>query len=167
MIIASGVIIGWGDTARPTHRLLAFDKKTGELRVDQRHAAAARGYDLQLAVSSVLDGQAALVFGSGDGGVHAWQPRTGKQIWNFDLSPRGLNVSPVVDDDRVYTSQAEENVGTTSMGTIVAIDGSKTGNITKTGEVWRQAGMVGKSSPLLVDGRLYAFDDGASCTSST
>ena len=34
------------------------------------------------------------------------------------------------------------------------------GDITKTGELWRAAGMDGKSSPLLVDGRVYALDDG-------
>ena len=76
------------------------------------------------------------------------------------MSPRGLNVSPLIDGDRVYMTQAEENVGTTSMGTIIGIDGSKKGDVTKTGELWRQDGMVGKSSPVLVDGRLYAFDDG-------
>jgi hypothetical protein len=47
------------------------------------------------------------------------------------------------------------------MGGIIAIDGSKSGDITKTGELWRTDGMVGKASPLLIDGRLYAFDDGA------
>jgi len=56
---------------------------------------------------------------------------------------------------------AEENMTGSTMGAIVAIDGAKTGDITKTGELWRNPGMVGKSSPLLVDGRLYAFDDGA------
>ena len=30
LVIISGVIIGWGDMARPAHRFLAFDKKTGE-----------------------------------------------------------------------------------------------------------------------------------------
>jgi hypothetical protein len=110
----------------------------------------------------VLDGQAAMVFGSGDGGVHAWQPRTGKPIWNFTLSLRGLNVSPLIEDNRVYMAQAEENAeDASSMGAIVGIDGSKTGDITEKGELWRQPGMVGKASPLLIDGRLYAMDDGA------
>ena len=33
----------------------------------------------------VLNGQAAMVFGSGDGGVHAFQPRTGETIWQSDV----------------------------------------------------------------------------------
>jgi outer membrane protein assembly factor BamB len=161
LIIASGVIIGWGDTARPTHRLLAFDKNTGDLVWIRGSRPLPEDTTYSAPVSTVLGGQAALVFGSGDGAVYAWQPRTGQEIWRFIMSPRGLNVSPVVDNNRVFMAQAEENVGTTSMGTIVGIDGSKSGDITKTAELWRQDGMVGKSSPVLVDGRLYAFDDGA------
>lgn len=161
LVIATGVIIGWGDMARPTHRVLAFDKKTGAVAWFNGTRPLPEDTTYSSPVTTVLDGQAALVFGSGDGGVHAWQPRTGKPIWRFTLSPRGLNVSPVVDGNKVYMGQAEENVGQRTMGTIVGIDGSKTGDITKTGELWRVPGMVGKSSPVLVDGRLYAFDDGA------
>ncbi|MGD9722038.1 MAG: PQQ-binding-like beta-propeller repeat protein [Pirellulales bacterium] len=161
LVIASGVIIGWGDMARPTHRLLAFNKENGELVWINGTRPLPEDTTYSSPVTTVLNGQAALVFGSGDGAVHAWQPRTGNEIWQFVLSPRGLNLSPIVDGNHVFMAQAEENVGTNKMGTIVGIDGSKTGNITKTGQLWRQTGMVGKSSPLLIDGRLYAFDDGA------
>ncbi len=101
-----------------------------------------------------------MTFGSGDGGVWALQPRTGKPIWWFMLSRRGLNVSPVVSDDKVFMAHAEENMDNVTQGAIVRIDGTGSGDITKTGEDWRAAGMDGKSSPLLVDGRLYACDDG-------
>ncbi len=162
LVIASGVIIGWGDSARPTHRLLAFDKNSGELVWIHGTKPLPEDTTYSSPVSAVLGGQAALVFGSGDGAVHAVQPRTGNEIWQFAISPRGLNTSPVVDGDRVYMVQGEENIGTTKMGAIVGIDGSKTGDITKAGEVWRNDGtMIGKSSPLLVDGRLYAFEDSA------
>ncbi len=160
LVIVCGVIIGWGDAARPTHRVLAFDKAKGELVWINGSRPLPEDTTYSSPVPTVLSGQAALVFGSGDGAVYAWQPRTGQPIWSFLMSPRGLNVSPLVDGDRVYMTQAEENVGTTSMGTIIGIDGSKKGDVTKTGELWRQDGMVGKSSPVLVDGRLYAFDDG-------
>jgi outer membrane protein assembly factor BamB len=161
LVIASGVIIGWGDTARPTNRLLAFEKNTGVLVWINGTRPLPEDTTYSSPVTTVIGGQAALVFGSGDGAVHAWQSRTGKPIWSFMLSPRGLNISPVVDGSRVYMAQAEENVGQKTMGTIVGIDASGTGDITKSGELWRVPGMVGKSSPVLVDGRLYAFDDGA------
>ncbi|HEY6565820.1 MAG TPA: PQQ-binding-like beta-propeller repeat protein, partial [Pirellulaceae bacterium] len=31
LVIVSGVVIGWGDMAKPAHRFLAFDKRTGEV----------------------------------------------------------------------------------------------------------------------------------------
>ncbi len=161
LVIVGGVIIGWGDTARPTHRLLAFDKKDGTLVWINGTRPLPEDTTYSTPAVCVLDGQAAIVFGSGDGGVHAWQPRTGKEIWTFDFSLRGLNISPVVVDNRVYTSQAEENAGNAaSMGSIVCIDGAGSGDISKSGQVWRAPGMIGKSSPLVLDGRLYAFDDG-------
>jgi len=161
LVIVGGVIVGWGDAARPTHRLLAFNKVDGRLVWINGTKPLPEDTTYSVPAITVIDGQAALVFGSGDGGVHAWQPRTGKPIWNFDFSLRGMNISPVVVDGKVYMSQAEENFANAStMGGILCIDGKGTGNITQTNEVWRAAGMVGKSSPLLLDGRMYAFDDG-------
>ncbi len=160
LVIISGVIIGWGDQARPAHRFMAFDKKTGETVWFNGTRPLPEDTTYSTPVTSVLAGQAALVFGSGDGGVYAWQPRTGKRIWGFDFSRRGLNVTPVVDHDRVFMGHSEENIDTSKMGGIVAIDGSKTGDITKTGQLWRDPGMVGKSSPVLFNNRLYAIEDG-------
>ncbi len=173
LVIISGVVIGWGDMALPAHRFLAFDKQTGDTMWFNGTRPLPEDTTYSTPVLSVLGGQAALVFGSGDGGVYAWQPRTGKPIWGFQLSRRGINVSPVVDNGRVYISHAEENLDNLSMGAIVCIDGGKSGDITPrpatddspavaNGELWRAQGMMdGKSSPVLVDGRLYAFDDGA------
>ena len=111
-------------------------------------------------VVAPLAGQAALVFGSGDGGVWAFQPRTGKPIWSFQLSRRGINVSPVVENDKVVIAHAEENVDNPAWERSSASMARGKGDITKTGELWRAAGMDGKSSPLLVDGRVYCLDDG-------
>jgi hypothetical protein len=48
------------------------------------------------------------------------------------------------------------------MGTVVAIDGTGSGDITESGEVWRvDELMAGKSSPIAIDGRLFVFDDRA------
>ncbi len=161
LVIVGGVIVGWGDAARPTHRLLAFNQDDGRLVWINGTKPLPEDTTYSVPAIAMLDGQAALVFGSGDGGVHAWQPRTGKPIWNFDFSLRGLNISPIVVDGKVYMSQAEENFNNAaSMGGILCIDGKGQGNITGTNEIWRAAGMVGKSSPLLLDGRMYAFDDG-------
>jgi hypothetical protein len=39
-----------------------------------------------------------LISGSGDGWLYALQPRTGKIIWEYRLSRRGLNLAPTYDD---------------------------------------------------------------------
>ncbi|HTM53307.1 MAG TPA: PQQ-binding-like beta-propeller repeat protein [Pirellulales bacterium] len=173
LLIISGVIIGWGDMARPAHRFLAFDKKTGENVWFNGTRPLPEDTTYSTPFVTTLAGQAALVFASGDGGVYAWQPRTGKPIWGFQLSRRGINVSPVVEGDKVYASHAEENLDNSTMGAIVGINGAakpdkprpddptRTPDITNKGELFRVSAMDGKSSPLLVDGRLYAFDDGA------
>jgi hypothetical protein len=121
-------------------------------------------YDTTYSTPTVtpIGGQAALVFGSGDGQVWALQPRTGKHIWHLPLSRMGLNTSPLVTPDgTVFMSHSEENTFGNTMGAVVAIDGKLSGDLTDN-ELWRQFEvMAGKSSPILVDGRLYVIDDRA------
>jgi len=160
LVIISSVIIGWGDMAKPAHRFLGFDKLTGEVR--WFNGTRLLPYDTTYSTPFVtaINGQKAMVFGSGDGGTWAMQPRTGLPIWNFQLSRRGNNVSPVVYDNRVFMSQSQENVGNNTMGSLVAIDAIGQGDITATGEIWRINELTaGSSSPLIVDGRLYVVDD--------
>jgi hypothetical protein len=57
---------------------------------------------------------------------------------------------------------SEENIGDTTMGAVVALDGTLTGDLaTNGGELWRISEvMVGKSSPVLINGKLYVAEDG-------
>ncbi len=108
----------------------------------------------------VIKGQAMMIFGSGDGSVWAFQPRTGKRIWSFRFSLRGLNVSPLVDGETIYMGQSEENRDDSTMGALGAYNANGVDDITQSNELWRvKELMIGKSSPVLVDGRLYALDD--------
>ncbi len=101
-----------------------------------------------------------MVIGSSDGAVWAFQPRTGKPIWNFRMSPRGLSPSPVVVGDKVYESQAEETLDRRTAGSLTCFKGTGHGDITKTNEIWTVPRvMAGKSSPLVVNGRVYSADD--------
>ena len=122
LVIASAVVTGWGDTARPAHRFLGMDAKTGEVR--WMNGTKELPEDTTYSTPSIADfgGQAALVFGSSDGSVWNFQPRTGKAVWNFKLSRRGLNVPPLVEGTTVYMSQAEENLDNTTMGSVTAFD---------------------------------------------
>lgn len=160
LVIISAVVIGWGDMARPAHRFLAFDKHRGDVVWFNGTNPLPEDTTYSTPVLTVLAGQRAMVFGSGDGRVWAFQPRTGVPIWNCQLSRRGLNLMPLVDGDTIYIGQSEENYDDTTMGAMAAINGALAGDVTSSAFLWRnKEQMVGKSAPLLLDGRIYAADD--------
>ena len=162
LVIASAVVTGWGDTARPAHRFLGLDKATGEVRWMNGTKELPEDTTYSTPSLAVLGGQAALVFGSSDGSVWNFQPRTGKPAWNFKLSRRGLNVAPLVEGEDVFISQAEENLDNTSMGSVTRFKGVGTGDITATNTVWqRKSVMDGRSMPVVLGDRVYFVDDGA------
>lgn len=162
LVIISAVVIGWGEMAKPAHRFVAFDKLTGE--VVWFDGTTPLPYDTTYSspTVTVIDGQKALVFASGDGKVWAIQPRTGKPIWKYDFSRRGINLSPLVVGQTVFAGHSEENNIGTAMGSMAAINALGKGDVSKTGEKWRQYElMIGKSSPVFLDNRLYCVDDRA------
>ena len=166
LVICSAVVVGWGDSpkfnflAKPAHRFMAFEKATGELR--WLNGTSISPYDTTYSTPTVtvLGGQAAMVFGSGDGGIWAIQPRTGKHIWHYPFSRRGINCSPLVVGDTVYAGHSEENVVGNAMGAVVALDGTMSGDLTDKEKWIRYQLMVGKSSPVMVDGKLCVVTDG-------
>lgn len=160
LAIISAVTTGWGDQARPTHRFMAFDKKTGECRWINGTRPQPEDTTYSVPQLAVIQGQAQMIFGSSDGGVWSFQPRTGKPLWNYTLSPRGLNCSPMVVGETVYMGSSEENRDDASMGAICAINATLSGDVTQTGELWRTKEIaVGRSSPILLDDKLYFAED--------
>lgn len=162
LVIISGIIINWGDAAKPNHRLLGLNKKTGE--VVWFSGTRDLPYDTNYSAPSLvtIDGQRQLIMGAGDGAVWGFQPRTGKALWSYQLSRRGLFATPLVVGDRVFSSHSEENPGKLSntMGAAVGLRVSGTGDETSVTQLWRQLGLVsGYSEPVLVDNRLYLVDD--------
>ncbi|MFV0443383.1 MAG: PQQ-binding-like beta-propeller repeat protein [Planctomycetaceae bacterium] len=154
-VIISAVIIGWGEQAKPTHRYIAFDKYNGQPVWFEGTKPFPEDTTYSAPVLGVFDGQAALVFGAGDGGVYALQPRTGKKLWSYQLSERGVNCSPVIYKDYVICGHSEENIGTTEMGGLVCLNG-KDGS-----EVWKKTEhFVGKSPPIIAGDLLIAIEDG-------
>ena len=162
LVIISGVIIGWGDMAKPAHRFVAFDKRSGSVVWFNGTGIGPEDTTYSGPSVSIVSGQKMLIFGSGDGKVWAFQPRTGVPIWQSEISRRGLNIAPLVIGDTVFMGHSEENEAGTAMGTVIALDATGRGDISKTGERWRvRELMMGKSSPVLLDDRLYCVDDGA------
>lgn len=154
---------GWGDQAPPRHRIFSYDKKTGALNWVSTPGGAPATITTQVTpVATVVNGQRLLVFGNGDGWIYAVKAATGEKVWGFQLSKQGINTSVAVDGTRVFAASGDENIDEPTMGRVVAIDATGTGDITKTGELWRARELkAGFASPLFHAGRLYVVDDSA------
>lgn len=168
MVIFGSVIIGWGDMAVPAHRILAFDKLSGQVRwfISTRLRPEDTIYNNP--TIAVIKGQKLMITGAGDGWIYGIQPRTGKKVWEYEFSRRGLNLAPTVDGDVVYMGHSEENrkPNGSVVGAIAAIDATQMGNVSEKGEIWKTLEIAdGKSSILKVrdeklGDRLYCPDDG-------
>lgn len=164
-VYISGVLINWGDRARPQHTYLAFDKRNGQNIWISGSTPLPSDTTYSSPVLAAIDGEMQLIFASGDGGVHGFQPRTGKPLWKYEASLRGVNTTPLVVGNKVICGHSEENADdASSMGALFAVDATKRGDLTEDngGVLWRIKAMtVGKTAPLEVDGRLYVIDDSA------
>jgi outer membrane protein assembly factor BamB len=162
-VILSAVMTGWGEYAVPAHRFVAFDKSNGQALWISSTRLRPKDTTYSSPVLATFNGQRAIVFAAGDGSVYAMQPRTGKVLWLYDASLKGINTTPLVAGNTVFCGNGEENFSDHRInGSLFAIDGTGTGNVTKTKEVWSLPGKaVARAQPILVDQRLYAIDEGA------
>ncbi|HVG34560.1 MAG TPA: PQQ-binding-like beta-propeller repeat protein [Pyrinomonadaceae bacterium] len=162
LVIVSGVTFGWGDQSRGAHRFIAFDKKTGEtVWVSSPNI---RPYDTTYAPPIVADvaGTRLLIQGGSDGHVHALKPQTGELVWKYEISKRGLNTGVVVKGTTAILTHSEENLDSSEMGMIAAVDASARGTIAKEQVKWIVKGWQGGfSSPVLDGDRFYQVDNGA------
>ncbi len=158
LVILNMINGSWGNQGAPRHRYYAFDKRSGAVRWMSTPGGAVYDRNTQsVPVLATINGQRLVIGGNADGHIYALQARTGRKVWEFELSKRGINVSPVVDDaGRVFVSHSEENVDEATLGRVVALDGAGSGDITATGELWRwNRNKAGFPSPALHDGRVY------------
>ena len=159
LVIVSAAVSNWGDNALRRHRLIAHDKRTGE--VVWVSAPGTRPFDTAFAppLITTIGGTRMLITGLGNGGVHAIQPKTGEWIWSFPAARRAINTGVAVVGDRVLMSHGDENLEGTELGLIAAIDGSQTGDIDQM--LWETRGLeFGFSSPVADGDRLYQIDSG-------
>lgn len=161
-LILSNMGANWGEHGAPRHRFWSFDKRTGEVRwvslPGNRPWSDANTQGTP--VVAEVGGRRLLIGGGADGWIYAMDVATGAPVWEFELSKAGINVTPVVVGDTVYVAHSEENVDSATMGRVVAIDGTGSGNITASGEIWRADSLgIGFSSPLHHDGVLYVVDN--------
>ncbi|MEK6281383.1 MAG: PQQ-binding-like beta-propeller repeat protein [Acidobacteriota bacterium] len=162
MVIVSGVTFMWGQHGRGAHRFMAFDKKTGEtLWVS---APGGRPYDTTYAAPIIVEvnGTQLLIQGASDGVVYAIKAGTGEPVWKYEISKRGINTGVVVHGTTAILTHSEENLNSSEMGMIVAVDAASKGEIKKEQIKWQTYGWQGGfSSPVLDGNRIYQLDNGA------
>jgi outer membrane protein assembly factor BamB len=161
-IILNALILAWGDLNRTGNRYFAFDKKTGQ--TVWISSPQSRHYDTNYSTPIVgtIDGTRALIVGGTDGVFHALKANTGEKIWSVEVSKRAILNSALLRDNIAYITHGEENMDTTEMGMIAAVDATKTGALAADAFKWRTRGFLPTfASPVMDAERLYTVDNSA------
>lgn len=162
-VILNTLLQGWGDLGRPGNRYFAFDKTTGQ--TIWVTGPQPRHYDTNYSspIVGTIDGVRQLIVGGTDGAFHGLQLNTGKPIWRLEVSKRAILGSPVLRGTTLFVTHGEENMDTTMMGMVAAVDLSgKSGEIPLSALQYNTHGFMPTfSSPVLDGNRLYVVDNGA------
>jgi outer membrane protein assembly factor BamB len=162
-VILNTLLQNWGpDLGRPGNRYFAFDKRTGQ--TIWVSSPQAKHYDTNYSTPIVADvnGSRLLIVGGTDGVFHAMQVNTGKPAWSLETSKRAILNSVLFRDNIVYLTHGEENIDTTEMGMIAAIDATGSGQLTGAAIKWVTRGFLPSFASPVMDGeRLYTVDNSA------
>lgn len=168
-VIVNALIVAWGDLGRPGNRYFAFDKRTGQ--TIWIASPQTRHYDTNYSMPIVVDlpgstarpgPTRALIVGGTDGAYHALQVNTGTKIWSVDVSKRAILNGALYRDGVAYITHGEENIGTTEMGMIAALDATRTGDLKQDAFKWQTLGFLPTfASPVMDAQHLYSVDNSA------
>ena len=126
--------------------LIALNRTTGKL-VWEDNSVEDRILHGQWSAPSVgkIGDVIQVVHGQGDGWVRGYEAESGKKLWEFDTNPKDsvwpktrneLISTPVIVDNVVYIANGQDPEHGEGVGHAYAIDGTKRGDITKTGLLW-------------------------------
>lgn len=156
--------------------LVALNKNTGELVWE--HSEPGEGV-LHGSWSNPsfarIEGRDTVMYPGGDGVLYAFEPKTGKDLWQFDLNPKdskwilggrgtrnNVITTAVIVDDIVYVAVGQDPEHGEGPGNLWAIKpGKLTGDITTSGKLWHRGGEDfhrTMSSASIVDGLMYMAD---------
>ncbi len=149
--------------------IVAVNKKTGKLAWED-NSVGERILHGQWSSPAVgkIGGVDQVMIGQGDGWVRGYEAQTGKKLWEFDSNPKDsvwpktrneLISTPVIWENKVYIANGQDPEHGEGVGHLYAIDGTKRGDITKTGLVWH-FGEIRRSisTASIQDGILYYPD---------
>jgi outer membrane protein assembly factor BamB len=149
--------------------IIALNKKTGKLVWEDNPVGekVLHGQWSSAAVGKV-GGADQVIIGQGDGWVRGYEALTGKRLWEFDLNPKDsvwpktrneVIATPIIYDGLVYIANGQDPEHGEGVGHLYAIDPSKRGDITKTGQVWHYDKIRRSiSTGAAKDGLLYYSD---------
>ena len=126
--------------------IIAVDKTTGKLVWEDNPVGekVLHGQWSSPAVGKVGD-TTQVVIGQGDGWVRGYEVKSGKRLWEFDLNPKEsvwpktrneVISTPIILENVVYIANGQDPEHGEGVGHLYAIDGTKRGDITKTGALW-------------------------------
>ncbi|HJP95561.1 MAG TPA: PQQ-binding-like beta-propeller repeat protein [Pyrinomonadaceae bacterium] len=149
--------------------IIAVNKKTGKL-VWEDNPVEDRILHGQWSSPTIgtIGGVVQLIHAQGDGWIRGYEALTGKKLWEFDTNPKDsvwpktrneLISTPVVYQDRVYTSNGQDPEHGEGVGHMYCIDATKRGDITQSGLVWHFDKIRRSiSTPAIKDGMVYQAD---------
>lgn len=129
-------------------RLIAYDKKTGDVKWEQARPTSNFSHSTPLRVA--VNGKPQLVIASSNA-LQGIDPASGKVIWWADN--KGDVPTPVFAAGMVYSEDGRGGPG-------IAVDPTGEGNISKTHVKWRTPPIPeGYSSPLIAGGYVYRINN--------
>lgn len=149
--------------------IIALNKKTGKLAWEDNSVGEKilHGQWSSAAVGKIGE-VTQVVIGQGDGWVRGYEAVSGKKLWEFDMNPKEsvwpktrneVISTPIIKDGIVYICNGQDPEHGEGPGHLYAIDGTKRGDITKTGLIWHFDKIRRSiSTGALHDGLLYYAD---------
>jgi outer membrane protein assembly factor BamB len=149
--------------------IIAVDKTTGKLVWEDNSVGekVLHGQWSSPAVATV-GGVVQVVIGQGDGWVRGFEAKTGKKLWEFDLNPQDsvwpktrneVISTPIILDNVVYIANGQDPEHGEGIGHLYAIDATKRGDITTTGQLWHYGDIRRSiSTGALYNGILFYSD---------
>jgi outer membrane protein assembly factor BamB len=154
--------------------IIAIDRTTGKLAWEDGSPGAniLHGQWSTPAVGTI-GGVVQVVHGQGDGWVRGYEAVSGKKLWEFDTNPKDavwprtrneVIATPVIVGDVVYIANGQDPEHGEGVGHLYAIDGTKRGDITKTGQLWHYGAPMANairrsiSTASVKDGLVYYPD---------
>ncbi len=158
LVIIHGITTNWGGDGPARDRFYAFDKKSGALVWTSTPGVGPQDSSFSTPIFGWEGEKRVFYAGTGCGNLVCVNARNGKPVWRFQMSHGGVNISPVLWKDRVIAIHGKENLDSSVIGRMAAIQtgpAPESGVLGQDFELWRNDLTMFTSSPTLAGDRVY------------